>query len=241
MTFTSIDLRAGQLDDPRVLAGLARDERCESLGRRRRSFGALRGEPLAHFRRVEDLHHLRVPFLHDVARRSGRREQAEPRRDVEAGNAGLGHRRQLRREFERSAVVTASARSLPAFTCGIALARLSNISCVSPASSACVAGAPPLNGTWTIAAAVSTLKSSPARWPALPVLPEPKLSLPGFAFAYAMNACADATGSEGLTTSTFGVVATSVIGAKSLTASYGMFGYRLGLTACVDSAPIRIV
>ena len=49
------------------------------------------------------------------------------------------------------------------------------------------------------------------------------------------------TGSDALTTSTLGVVASSVIGAKSLTASYGMLAYRLGLTACVESAPSRIV
>ena len=79
--------------------------------------------------------------------------------------------------FERCAVVTASARSLPAFTCGMALARLSNMNCVSPASSACVAGAPPLNGMWTMSVPVSTLNSSPARWPALPLLPEPKIEL----------------------------------------------------------------
>ena len=85
--------------------------------------------------------------------------------------------------FERCAVVTASAFSLPALTCAIALARLSNMNCVSPASSACVAGAPPLYGTWTMSVPVSTLNSSPARWPALPLLPEPNDSLPGFAFA----------------------------------------------------------
>jgi len=58
---------------------------------------------------------------------------------------------------ERCAVVTASAFNLPAFTCAIALARLSNMNCVSPASSACVAGAPPLKGTCTASVPVSTL------------------------------------------------------------------------------------
>ena len=48
--------------------------------------------------------------------------------------------------FDRCDVVTASARSLPALTCTIAFARLSNMSWVSPASSAWVAGAAPLYG-----------------------------------------------------------------------------------------------
>ena len=93
------------------------------------------------------------------------------------------------------------------------------MNCVSPASNACVAGAPPLYGTWMMSVAVSTLNNSPARCPALPLLPDPKASLPEFALAYATNSFAELTGSDALTTSTFGVMATSVIGAKSLTAS----------------------
>ncbi len=96
------------------------------------------------------------------------------------------------------------------------------MNCVSPASSACVAGAPPLNGMCTASVSVSTLKSSPARWPALPLLPEPNASLPGFAFVYAMNSFTLFTGEFAFTTSTFGVIAMSVIGAKSFAASYGM-------------------
>ena len=56
-----------------------------------------------------------------------------------------------------------------------------------------------------------------------------------------MSSFTELTGSDELTTSTLGVVASSVIGAKSFTASYGIFAYRLGLTACVDSAPSRMV
>ena len=56
-----------------------------------------------------------------------------------------------------------------------------------------------------------------------------------------MNSLTLLTGELALTTSTFGVTAISVIGAKSLAASYGIVLYRLGLTACVDSAPSRIV
>ena len=111
-------------------------------------------KPLAHVGRIEDLRDLGVPLRDDVLRRAGRREQAEPRRDVEARQARLPpSSASSGASFERSAVVTASAFSLPAFTCGIALARLSNMNCVSPASSACVAGAPPLYGTWTMSVA----------------------------------------------------------------------------------------
>ena len=73
------------------------------------------------------------------------------------------------------------------------------------------------------------------------MLPEPNDSLPGRAFAYAISSFTECTGRSGLTTSTFGVMAISVIGAKSFCASYGIFAYRLGLTACVESAPITTV
>ncbi len=45
---TSIDFRAGNLDDPRVLRNFALDEGCELLRRRRCRLRALRGKPLAH-------------------------------------------------------------------------------------------------------------------------------------------------------------------------------------------------
>ena len=120
---------------------------------------------------------------------------------------------------ERCAVVTASARNLPALTWGMAFARLSNMSCVSPASNACSAGAPPLYGMCTMSTRASVLNNSPARCPALPLLPDPNDNVPGCAFAYATSSGTELTGSVGLSTSTLGVVATSVIGAKSLIGS----------------------
>ena len=66
---------------------------------------------------------------------------------------------------------------------------------------------------------VSSLNSSPARCPALPLLPEPKLVLPGLAFAYAIISFTEVTGIAALTISTLGVIATSEIGAKSFAAS----------------------
>ncbi len=78
-------------------------------------------------------------------------EMSNPGKPASAivGNSGAS--------FERSAVVTASAFNLPALICAIALARLSNMNCVSPASNACVAGAPPLNGMCTASVPVSIL------------------------------------------------------------------------------------
>src|SRR6476659_2067535 len=73
------------------------------------------------------------------------------------------------------------------------------------------------------------------------MLPDTNESLPGLALVQAMNSLTLFTGALALTTSTFGVIAIRVIGAKSFAASYGIVLYKLGLTACVDSAPSRIV
>ena len=51
---------------------------------------------------------------------------------------------------ERSGLVTASARSRPAFTIGSTEGGVANETCVSPATSDTTAGEPPLNGTCTI-------------------------------------------------------------------------------------------
>ena len=80
----SIDLRARRLDDPRVLRDLARDERANCSG-----VSAPASAPCAISRsRISGefriLRHVGVPLRDDVLRRAGRREQAEPRRDVEA-------------------------------------------------------------------------------------------------------------------------------------------------------------
>src|SRR5437762_3481364 len=49
----------------------------------------------------------------------------------------------------------------------------------------------------------------------------------------------EAAALAGFITSTLGTPATSVIGAKSLTASYGIFGYRDGLIDCVPTRAVR--
>ena len=75
----------------------------------------------------------------------------------------------------------------------------------------------------------------------MPLPDDAKLSLPGFALAYAISSCTDLAGTDGWTTSTLGTPATSTTGTKSFTWSYGIFSYRLGLIACVPTVPISIV
>src|SRR4029079_7266367 len=128
---------------------------------------------------------------------------------------------------ERSALVTASARNLPALMNESDDGRLSNINCTCPPIRSVSAGLLPLYGTCVISTPVIVLNSSPDRWIDVPLPDDAKLSLPGFAFAYAISSCTDLNGNDGLTTSTFGTPATRITGAKSLTWSYGIFLYRL--------------
>ena len=66
-------------------------------------------------------------------------------------------------EGERCALVTANARSLPAFTCGNAEGMLSNITCTCPPIISVIAGALPLYGMCTISTFASILNNSPER------------------------------------------------------------------------------
>ena len=75
----------------------------------------------------------------------------------------------------------------------------------------------------------------------LPFEPEPKLSRPGFFFAKSISSFAPLIGESGGTINTFGVEATSVIGWKSFTGSYGIFGYSAGLIAWVATAPMTML
>ena len=71
----------------------------------------------------------------------------------------------------------------------------------------------------------------PITKPGVPTPADPKLSVFGFAFASAITSFTELAGTPRLVTSTLGVVATSVIGAKSRSASYESFLYRLTFTA----------
>ena len=84
---------------------------------------------------------------------------------------------------ERVAVVTASARTLPALMVSIDSGKGLNITCTWPPSRSVSAGAPPRYGTCSMSMPVIILNSSPPTWDALPVPPDAMLTLPGLALA----------------------------------------------------------
>src|SRR5207237_1566689 len=81
------------------------------------------------------------------------------------------------------------------------------------------ARAAPLNGTVTRSSAYLCLNSSPARCGVEPVAGCAKLYLPGLAFTVSISSFIDFAAKDGVTDTTFGEAATSVIGAKSLIGS----------------------
>ena len=76
------------------------------------------------------------------------------------------------------------------------------------------------------------LNISPDRCIAVPLPGEPKLSLPGFAFACATSCDTELTGRAGLTTRMVSPEAAIVIGAKSLIGSNGSFSMSVAFTVC---------
>src|SRR5262245_26962376 len=96
----------------------------------------------------------------------------------------------------------------------------------------------PLYGTCTRSTPAMLLNISPAKCGVLPLPAEGKLSLPGCAWAYAINSFTDFTGNDGCTTTKCGTEAVSVTGAKSLITSYGNCGNKLGAMALTDTCPI---
>ena len=78
----------------------------------------------------------------------------------------------------RSRLVTASASRRPPgfcadFTCGSTEGGVAKESWMSPASSACTEGAPPLKGTCTMSTPATRMNSTPARCGAEPLPEEP--------------------------------------------------------------------
>src|SRR5262245_8698670 len=129
---------------------------------------------------------------------------------------------------ERTALVTASAFSLPALMCGSELGRLSNIRSTLPPSRSISAGPEPRYGRWVMKVPVIALNSSADRWIDVPLPELATLSLPGLALAARTRSLTEPiwyfAADPGLSTSTFGTPAHSVMGAKSFTWSYGILG-----------------
>src|SRR5688572_559324 len=130
---------------------------------------------------------------------------------------------------ERTALVTASAFSLPALMCGSALGRLSNIRSQFPPIRSINAGPEPRYGRCSMKVPVIDLNNSADRWIEVPLPELATLNRPGLALAALIRSATDSIlcfcAKAGFNTSTLGTPAHSVIGAKSFTWSYGIFGY----------------
>src|ERR1700682_1197940 len=99
----------------------------------------------------------------------------------------------------RLALVTASARNVPALTKFMTEPGVLNITWIWPPSRSVTDGASPRYGTWAIVRPAIRLNSSPATWPVEPTPPEPILVLPGLLLAYAMNSANVLAGDAGFT------------------------------------------
>src|SRR5262249_23268149 len=116
---------------------------------------------------------------------------------------------------ERAPEVTARGFSFPDAKCGPR--RLSVIAqyCTWSASSAWIAGAPPLNARCTAFSPERRLISSPTRKESVPGPGEEKLRRPGCAFAAAMNSRSVDPLTDGFAPTKSGKRASCVTGAKS--------------------------
>src|SRR5258705_3363123 len=107
------------------------------------------------------------------------------------------------------------ARSLPAFTCGVAVVAEANTDGICPPSRSLIAGPPPLYGTWTRLAFAVSRNSSPARLPALPIPDVPYVIPPGLLFASLTYSASVFACTEEFTTSTLPETVAIETGAKS--------------------------
>lgn len=120
---------------------------------------------------------------------------------------------------ERSAELTASATSLPACTCGITDTGGRQAKCTSPCSMAVVAWAEDAYGMCTAKDCVRSLTSSTPRCAIEPLPVEAKLYCPGLRRSAASQSLTEATPMPGVATQTFGVVAASDTGTRSVKGS----------------------
>src|SRR3990172_107006 len=117
--------------------------------------------------------------------------------------------------------VTASALIFPERTCPTPCGTGPKNMETSPPSSAVIAGAAPLYGTWVISTQVSVLKSSPQKGAGEPMPAEEKVSLPGSAFAFAINSATVEAPTEGCTNKALSERVRPAMGAKSPRGSGG--------------------
>ena len=82
-----------------------------------------------------------------------------------------------------------------------------------------VAGPAPANGMCCIWMPVRSFNTSPARWGVVPAPGLVQFSLPGFAFALAMNSGMDLISEASGTTNALGEAPITMIGTKSLNGS----------------------
>src|SRR3954469_11544658 len=90
---------------------------------------------------------------------------------------------------------------------------------VWPATTDWIIGPPPLNGTGVMSSFIASRNSSPDRCGGVPIPGMAKVYLPGAERIRSTSSLAVFTGTDGCTTSEFGVVATSEIATKSLDGS----------------------
>ena len=142
-------MSAGGLDHLGPLLGFVGDELAEVGGRAGKHRAAKVGEPRIHLGIGEGRVDFLVELVDDLGGRVPGRADAEPgarfvaRHEVgDLGTSGSAS--------ERVAVVTASARSLPARMYSIDDGMVSKPTCTCPPSKSVSAGASPRYGTWTI-------------------------------------------------------------------------------------------
>ena len=111
--------------------------------------------------------------------------------------------------------VTASTRSRPVCTCGMAASGVVISSCTRPAIRSWIAGPPPLYGIWLKDTPAMLPNSMPARCGPEPMPVLASASSPGFAFASAIRSRVFFAAEFAGTTSTNGLRSTSMIGVKS--------------------------
>src|SRR3954467_15116407 len=120
-------------------------------------------------------------------------------------------------------VETARAFRRPDLMCGSVAATVSIVYVIWPLMMSVIAGAVPLYGTWRALMPAWWLKSSAKRCAVAPVPDEEKVYLSGFFFSSSMNSRALFAGNDGLVTITYALRQIRLIGARSLSGSYGIF------------------